>query len=68
MKYKHVHFDDVADFAERFENRMIVLSHFSRRYSRQEIRDHIARRCPPILRERLRLALPEPYQEVFSRR
>ena len=68
VKYKHVHFDDIVELAERFENSMIVLSHFSRRYSRSEIRDEIARRCPPILRERVRLALPEPYQEVFSSR
>jgi len=64
VKYKHVHFDDVADFAERFENEMVILSHFSRRYSRSEIRDEIRRRCPAVLRDRLRLALPEPYQTM----
>ena len=64
VKYKHVHFDDIADFAERFENEMVVLSHFSRRYSRSEIRDEIARRCPAVLRGRLRLALPDPYQRI----
>jgi len=37
---------------------MIVLTHFSRRYSRDESRDTIQRRCPPVLRDRLRLALP----------
>ena len=70
VKYKHMHFDDIVDFAERFENRMVVLSHFSRRYSRSEIVDEIRRRCPAVLRDRLRLALPEPYQriEVFSSR
>ena len=64
VKYKHVHFDDVAEFAESFKNEMIVLSHFSRRYSRSEIRDEIRRRCPAVLRGRLRLALPEPYQRI----
>ena len=63
-KYRHIHFDDVADFAERFENQLVVLTHFSRRYGRAEIRDEIARRCPAVLRDRLRLALPEPYQRV----
>ena len=63
-RYRHIHFDDIADFAERFENDLIVLTHFSRRYSRAEIRDEIARRCPAVLRERLRLALPEGYQRV----
>ncbi len=62
--YRHIHFDDIADFAERFENELVVLTHFSRRYGRAEIRDEIARRCPAVLRDRLRLALPEPYQRV----
>lgn len=64
LKYRHVHFDDIADVAERFENRMVVLSHFSRRYGRAEIRDEIGRRCPAVLRDRLWLALPEPFQRV----
>ncbi|HEV2719689.1 MAG TPA: hypothetical protein VG323_06695, partial [Thermoanaerobaculia bacterium] len=63
-RYRHIHFDDIADFAERFQNNLIVLTHFSRRYSRAEIRDEIARRCPAVLRDRLRLALPEGYQRV----
>ena len=62
--YRHIHFDDIADFAERFENQLIVLTHFSRRYGRAEIRDEVRRRCPAVLRDRLRLALPEPYQRV----
>ena len=62
--YRHIHFDDIAGFADRFENEIIVLSHFSRRHGRAEIRDEIARRCPAVLRDRLRLALPEPYQRV----
>jgi ribonuclease Z len=63
-KYRHIHFDDIADFAGRFQNGLIVLTHFSRRYSRAEIRDEIRRRCPAILRDRLRLALPEPFQTL----
>jgi len=63
-KYRHIHFDDIAAFASRFENETIVLTHFSRRYSRSEIHDEIRRRCPPVLRERIRLALPEPYQRL----
>ena len=63
-KYRHIHFDDIADFADRFENELVILTHFSRRYGRAEIRDEIARRCPAVLRDRLRLALPEPYQRV----
>ncbi len=63
-RYRHIHFDDIAEFADRFENRLIVLTHFSRRYSRAEIRDEIRRRCPGALRDRLRLALPEPFQRL----
>ncbi|HEX6178701.1 MAG TPA: MBL fold metallo-hydrolase [Thermoanaerobaculia bacterium] len=63
-RYRHIHFDDIADFADRFENRMIVLTHFSRRYSREEIVNSIRRRCPPALRERLRLALAEPFSTI----
>lgn len=61
-RYRHLHFDDIVEFAERFENRLIVLTHFSRRYSRLQIRDQIRRRCPAVLNGRLRLALPEPFQ------
>ncbi|HEY6141728.1 MAG TPA: MBL fold metallo-hydrolase, partial [Thermoanaerobaculia bacterium] len=27
-KYRHIHFDDIADFAERFQNQLVVLTHF----------------------------------------
>lgn len=57
--YRHIHLDDLADFADRFENELIVLTHFSRRYSREEIRAAVRRRLPASLRERVRLALPE---------
>jgi ribonuclease Z len=63
-KYRHIHFDDIAAFADRFENETIVLTHFSRRYSRSEIHDEIRRRCPAVLCDRIRLALPEPYQRL----
>ncbi|HUP46799.1 MAG TPA: MBL fold metallo-hydrolase [Thermoanaerobaculia bacterium] len=56
--YRHIHFDDIVEFAGRFENRVIILTHFSRRYSRQEIRDVVRRRCPASLRDRIHLALP----------
>jgi ribonuclease Z len=60
-KYRHIHFDDIAGSADRFENQMIVLTHFSRRYSRDEIHAMLRRRCPEVLRDRLRLALPDPF-------
>ncbi len=63
-KYRHIHFDDIAEFAERFQNRLIVLTHFSRRYSRDEIVDTLRHRCPAVLRDRIRLAFPEPWQRL----
>ena len=63
-KYRHIHIDDIADFADRFENQLIILTHFSRRYSREEIRDAARRRLPAMLHERVRLALPHPFQRL----
>ena len=63
-KYRHIHFDDIADFADKFQNDIIVLTHFSRRYAPDEIVSSIRRRCPQSLRERLRFALPEPFQKL----
>lgn len=60
-RYRHIHFDDIAEFSERFENGLVILTHFSRRYSRETIRDTIRRRCPQRLRDRIRLALPHPF-------
>lgn len=62
--YRHIHIDDIADFADRFENELIVLTHFSRRYSRDEIRDGVRRRLPVSLHDRIRLALPEAWQRL----
>lgn len=63
-QYRHIHIDDIADFAGRFENQLIILTHFSRRYSREEIRDAVRRRLPAILHDRIRLALPHPFQRL----
>jgi ribonuclease Z len=62
--YRHIHVDDIADFADKFENELIVLTHFSRRYSRDEIREGVRRRLPASLHERIRLALPEQWQRI----
>jgi ribonuclease Z len=63
-QYRHIHFDDLAEFAERFQNALIVLTHFSRRYSRDEIVTMLRKRCPSILRDRIRLAFPEAWQRI----
>ncbi len=64
VKYRHIHLDDLIEFADRFENEMIVLTHFSRRYSHEEIKRGIAQRCPPVLRDRIRLGLPQGFQNL----
>jgi ribonuclease Z len=64
VKYRHIHIDDIWEFAGSFENRMIVLTHFSLRDDAAEIHRRIDRRCPPSLRGRLRLALPEPFARI----
>ena len=61
-QYRHIHIDDIAAFADRFANEMIVLTHFSRRYANDEMRKVIRRRLPASLHERIRLGLPEPWQ------
>jgi ribonuclease Z len=63
-KYRHIHIDDIAERADRFENQWIVLTHFSRRYSWDEIREAVRRRLPARLHARVRLALPDPFQRL----
>lgn len=63
-KYRHIHIDDIADFAHRFRNERIILTHFSRRYDNDAIRDLVRRRLPHSLHERVLLALPESWQKI----
>jgi len=51
-EYEHLHLDDFAERASRFENETVVLTHFSLRYSAEEIRDAIAR-LPEMLTRRV---------------
>jgi ribonuclease Z len=63
-RYAHIHADDLFERAGRFENETIVLTHFSLRYSPASIQRTLQRRCPSVLRDRIRLALPEPYSRL----
>jgi ribonuclease Z len=56
-KYAHIHIDDVAEVAGRFENETVILSHFSLRDSKDEIEREVRRRLPPDLMKRVRLML-----------
>jgi ribonuclease Z len=59
QQYQHIHLQDIYDFADRFENRMIILTHFTLRESPGEIRERIAATAPAVLRDRLHVALPQ---------
>ena len=48
-EYAHIHLDDILARVERFENEAVVLTHFSQRYSPEEIRE--ALRAIPQLAE-----------------
>jgi ribonuclease Z len=56
-QHAHIHLDDLVDVADRFENGTIVLTHFSRRDSPQEIEREVMTRLPERIRERIRLAM-----------
>lgn len=55
----HVHLDQIAAQAERFQNEHILLTHFSKRYSPDTIRGEVDRVLPPALRERVELLIHE---------
>jgi ribonuclease Z len=56
-KFGHTHLDDIIQRAERFQNELIILAHFSTRYHEQQIRRALDRRMPPSLRDRIELWL-----------
>jgi hypothetical protein len=63
-RYRHIHLEDLYDFVGRFENRVIVLSHFSLRYSPAEIQRVVSATCPEKIRDRVRLALADPFSRL----
>ncbi len=56
-KYGHTHLDDIIARAERFENELIIASHFSTRLPPNVIQQIVARRLPESLRGRLKVWL-----------
>lgn len=57
-EYGHIHLDEIAQHADLFQNKHILLSHFSKRYSAQEILHFLDTRLPSHLRSRIRPILP----------
>jgi ribonuclease Z len=55
----HIHLDHIAARAELFANEVVVLTHFSRRYSRSEIEAEVAAKLPASLRARTVLLLED---------
>jgi ribonuclease Z len=56
-KFGHMHLDDVVERADRFQNELIIFSHFSTRYHPHEIRRLIDGKLPARLQERVKLWL-----------
>ncbi|REK17921.1 MAG: metal-dependent hydrolase [Planctomycetota bacterium] len=56
-KFGHIHLDDLKERRERFNNELIIASHFSTRYGGKRIRDLTARALPDMLDDRLHLWL-----------
>jgi ribonuclease Z len=56
-KFGHTHLEDILDRAEKFENEVIIASHFSTRLHPDQIQRTIERRLPDSLRGRLKIWL-----------
>ena len=56
-KYGHMHLDDIIARADRFENEVIIASHFSTRLHPDVIQRIVAKRLPPSLIDRVKVWL-----------
>ncbi|MBI2212303.1 MAG: MBL fold metallo-hydrolase [Acidobacteria bacterium] len=56
-RYSHIHIDDIAGVADRFRNKLIVLTHFSLRDAREEIEREVRSKLPASLMERVHFVL-----------
>jgi ribonuclease Z len=56
-KYGHTHLDDFLARADRFENEVIIASHFSTRLHSDTIQKIVERKLPDVLRGRLKIWL-----------
>lgn len=54
-KFGHMHIDDIIERAEKFQNELIILMHFSTRYHTPQIEKTVMKRLPAALRERVQL-------------
>ena len=56
-KFGHTHLDDLVERRDRFENEIVIASHFSTRYQPRRIRQLVQRALPDMLGGRLHLWL-----------
>ena len=56
-KFGHTHLDDILERADKFQNELIILAHFSTRYEERQIQRSIEKRLPPQLKDRVHLWL-----------
>jgi ribonuclease Z len=56
-KFGHMHLDDVIERRGRFQNELVIASHFSTRYSSKRIRQVVEQAIPDLLGGRLHLWL-----------
>lgn len=56
-KFGHTHLDDLIERADKFQNDLIIATHFSTRYQTNQIERAVMKRLPPRLKERIRLWL-----------
>lgn len=54
-KFGHTHLDDIFERADRFQNELIVLGHFSTRYHESQLRKAVEKRLPEDLKKRIEL-------------
>jgi ribonuclease BN (tRNA processing enzyme) len=54
-KFGHTHLDDLVERADQFQNELIILGHFSTRYSDRQVQNAINKRLPDHLKERVKL-------------
>lgn len=54
-KQGHIHLDDIVARTEKFQNEVIIASHFSTRYTSREVRRLVDKKLPELLGGRLHL-------------
>jgi ribonuclease Z len=56
-KFGHIHLDDLVERRERFNNELVIASHFSTRYHSRQANSHVRKKLPDMLDGRLHLWL-----------